>query len=177
MKKRYLGALCAYFLLSISSANATTINLNAITDAANSAQSLALQAGTYTITPTTDAYTAYSLHLGRANSWVWAYEYSSSEIGVIQVGRPPITCGVPGTCFDNANDAFTAQAEASTFTLTSDSTVDFYICDGSDCFSTAGDNVGGLSLELTSVPIPAALWLFVSGFVGILALPKRKNAT
>ena len=54
------------------------------------------------------------------------------------------------------------------FSVMSDSTVRFYIDD-----SYHADNTGGISVEVSQVPIPGALWLLGTGLIGLAGVRKR----
>ncbi|GMQ84123.1 MAG: hypothetical protein BMS9Abin06_0883 [Gammaproteobacteria bacterium] len=70
-------------------------------------------------------------------------------------------------------DALTALATAmpSTFTLSTAGMVGFSIND----LLPLGDNTGGISLNVSAVPVPAAVWLFGSGLLGLVGVARRNR--
>ena len=64
------------------------------------------------------------------------------------------------------------NAVGATFTLLSDATVKFFIND-----AQAGDNIGGMSLNVSAVPIPAAAFLFAPALLGFMGLRRRAQKT
>ena len=70
-------------------------------------------------------------------------------------------------------DALTAlsHAQSSTFTLSNSGVVSFLLTDTANL-----DNRGGMSLSVNAVPIPAAVWLFGSGLIGLIGVARRKKA-
>jgi len=61
-----------------------------------------------------------------------------------------------------------AGAQDSIFTLTTAGFVGFSIRD-----NPLSDNQGGISLNINSVPVPGAVWLFVSGLAGLVGLRRK----
>ena len=70
------------------------------------------------------------------------------------------------------NDAF-ATAISTSFTLTTGADLEFFIKDGPNGYEFSGDNLGGISLA--TIPIPAAVWLFGSGLLGLVGMARRKK--
>ena len=65
-----------------------------------------------------------------------------------------------------------AMAKPSTFTLSTAGMVGFSIND----ILPLGDNTGGISLNIVSaVPVPAAVWLFGSGLLGLVGVARRRE--
>ncbi|NOZ69600.1 MAG: PEP-CTERM sorting domain-containing protein [Deferribacteres bacterium] len=183
--KTILLALGALFIVTnINTANATIIDLNARYNTTSNPVSLFLTKGTYEVTPIGiadggiyNAWNAWGYTYGCDSSgancrtgWINAYSLSSSEFAAV-------------TYYDGIRYAtpYLALANAinSSFTLSIDTTVDFFIAD-----RPYYDNVGGISLNVTAAPAPApvpepsTLLLLGSGFLGVAALRKRiKNLT
>ena len=69
-------------------------------------------------------------------------------------------------------DALTAlsHAQSSMFTLSNSGVVSFWLSK-----TTLLDNRGGMSLSVNAVPIPAAVWLFGSGIIGLIGIARRKT--
>lgn len=149
---------------------ALTLDLSATGDLKNSPRTIFLNAGTYEVTPVVGSFTAFSVNSGIAGTWTWSYRYDSPELGEVAVGRPNQACGADPVCADSAADAFATFAESSMFTLTSGANVDFFICDGPDCFSFGVDNTGGVSLNI--VPEPSTDLLLAAS---LLALTVRTS--
>ncbi|HDY85329.1 MAG TPA: hypothetical protein ENH74_06580, partial [Methylophaga sp.] len=57
---------------------------------------------------------------------------------------------------------------SATFTLLSDATVKLFIND-----SNFKDNVGGMSLNVSAVPVPAAALLFAPALLGFMGLRRK----
>ena len=45
-----------------------------------------------------------------------------------------------------------------------------------DMITDFGDNSGSFSVEVNAVPVPAAIWLFGSGFIGLIGFARRKKS-
>lgn len=173
MPRFIISIACVLVLFVAGSAQALPIivNINAVNDAANSPQTLYLAAGTYQITPisTADggAYTAWSAHLGQANTWVHRYSYSSPEIGQVDIG------GTGSGPYSVDEAAAYATALPSSFTLTSAANVAFFVCDGPGCYSYAYDNRGGVSLQIVPEPASASLLSVATVVLGTASLRRR----
>ena len=144
---------------------------------------LMLSAGTYSVTQigtadggAYDAWNAWGANrvsgcddngAGCRNGWLNSYAISSNDFD--QTASNKNRYDSPLTALQNAVD--------STFTLTSDTLVDFSIKD-----SAYGDNVGGVSLRVASVasqavPEPASmLGLLAVGSIGVSSLKRKKKA-
>ena len=68
------------------------------------------------------------------------------------------------------NSAYTAIANPITFTLANAQSVNFFVFD-----NPYGDNRGGISLQVSSVPAPATVWLFGSGLIGLTDIARRRR--
>lgn len=64
------------------------------------------------------------------------------------------------------------NALSTTFTLTATSIVKFFIRD-----QPYRDNVGGMSLNVSEVPVPAAAFLFAPALLGFLGLRRKAKNT
>ncbi len=162
-------------MVNVNIANAAIINLNALSNTTTNPVSLSLTAGTYNITPigTADGgdYNAWNAwgHTSGCDSsgancitgWLNRYSLSSSEFA-------PVTYS-DGNKYQTPLLAL-ANAIDSSFTLTIDTTVDFFITD-----DPYWDNEGGMSLRVDPVPVPTAIWLFGSGLIGLLGITRHKR--
>jgi hypothetical protein len=78
-----------------------------------------------------------------------------------------------GTVFPDAIAAL-ANAPSSTFTLTNDANVSFFIRD-----TAYGDNVSGMSLRVSgdtiAIPIPGTLWLVGPALAALMGFARRKH--
>jgi hypothetical protein len=170
-----MAALTAAFGPSEANAAIATVNLNARLNVTRiTAVDIVLDEGTYVASP------APRLGPDAWNAWGWVSvdssgEYEPGDEGwlnsyVIEVD------GVRHDVWDGLIHPTAAAAFASMQPYEFDvfvdaSTVLFYI----DDFPLFRDNVGGLSLEISNVPIPGAIWLLGSGVLGLTALRRRKT--
>lgn len=175
-------------------AGATIINLNGdkaidySNEVASDAVKLALGPGTYEVTFTEDEYTAFNRWSASsgcdANGGNCRRGWENSAYVQIGVdwdnhfllgnggGYGPIA---DGGYFDSAADSLAHAAGYSyRFTLNSATDVFFYIGD-----DNLGDNNGGVSLLVRSVPAPAGWLLSLAGFgmIGLLLARRRKVGT
>ncbi len=167
MKKIRTAGLLAMTITvgGISHAHAAIVNLDAVAHTISSPLVLTLDPGTYTVTPIGvadgGAYNAWSAW-NDPDRWVNNYSLSSSEFEAYTMQD-----GVEYTTDTMA----LANALSTSFTLTSTTDVNFYIWD-----SYYLDNLGGISLNISSVPVPAAAWLFGSGLIGLIGVARRSRA-
>ena len=149
--------------------NAAIININSVSNTTQNPVSVYFDAGTHILNPIGVAdggnYNAWSTHIGAAGSWLWRYNISSNELGIIEVNHLPYS--------QTEMDAF-ATAVSASFTLTTGAFVDLYVYDGPGGYAYAGDNYGGISLS--TVPVPPAIWLFGTGLIGLFSATGRKKA-
>ena len=129
-----------------------------------------LEAGDYRVLPigVTDGglYNALNPWGDEPNGWFHVYSISSASIDANQF---------PGTFWENNRGVFQnyrtdlialANAPIEHFTLLSNEDVSFYIADG-----TYSDNAGGISIDVTVVPVPSSVVLLLSG-MGLLLRQK-----
>ena len=145
-------------------AKASLVNINARINGKTNPIILYLDAGTYNVTPIGindgGLYNAWDYY-GSHHTWINRYMVSSNEFDPFLVG----------THVNYRTDLEAlAHAESTSFTLVSDEYVNFYVAD-----TNYADNIGGISLNVTPVPLPGAIWLLGSGFVGLIGLKYKKN--
>lgn len=165
------GALVAALFLLASTANAATVNLNAVT---GNEVTLDLTAGTYEVTPIDEpnvAWNAWSTDgdvsgcdaNGENCSQGFLHQYSISIAGVSTLVANGGRYATAQLAFDNASSFV--------FSIASNQLVSFRIRD-----SHYLDNLGGVSLRVNAVPLPAAAWLFLSAIGGMAGLKRFKRA-
>ncbi len=169
LKTKLAKLLLFLFIIGFGGhAYAALINLDARTNNYDNPVSKFFRAGTYSVFPIgkTDGgdYNAWSAWShGEKGHWLNPYYMESKEFKKVEIGQ--------WTRYDSDLLALD-KAENTTFTLSSDGYVKFFIKD-----NPISDNRGGISLKINSVPIPGALWLFGSGLVGLIGLRRvRKNS-
>lgn len=144
---------------------------------------LALTAGDYTVTPVSSSSTPGALF----TAWsAWAVNGGCGLNGLCDQGflngyrvntldDPDVTVW-DNLVYQTEASAF-ANAISYNFTLLTAGTVDFYLIDGAGLL---GDNRGGVSLSVaaSTIPVPAALPLFLSaiGGLGLIGWRRRKAA-
>lgn len=172
--KNLLIAL-GFLVMAPLTANAATVHLDAKTNTSSNAVQLNLKAGTYSITPfKDDTYTAWNAWssvtgcsadgTGCSKGWVNNYSFTTPS-GTTNVRTSD-------TSRYATADLALLNALSSTFTLLSDATVEFFI---SDTFYR--DNIGGMSLNVSAVPVPAALFLFAPALLGFMGLRLKAQKT
>jgi len=167
MKKIFI--LLGLFILAPLTANAAVVDLNALTTTTANPVELNLTAGTYNVTPFAGTFTSWNAwgptsgcdNTGAncSRGWINNYSIDTPELGTFLVsdgGR----YATPELALMNAL--------STTFTLLSDATVKFFISD-----TPYTDNVGGMSLNVSQVPIPAAAFLFAPALLGFLGLRRK----
>lgn len=194
MRKLTIFALAAVAALAFAApVGATVVNLdghaNASTDG-STAKRVSLDAGTYNVMFTQDDYTAFSrwngnsgcdgngTHCGQGweNSAVIAFGGQSFYFGDSD-GNGGYGPNLDGSYYVSAAQSFAhAGVYSHLFTLAAPGDVSFYIFD-----DRLSDNRGGISLSITSVPVPEpAGWpLLLVGFgaIGVMTYKRRKSAS
>lgn len=140
------------------------VDINAFTSHDSNGVALQLQAGSYTLRPisqgTGGGYTAWNAGWETPGLWL-----SNYYVDLPGMDRKWFGGGAgysdPGTAFANAGGPFS-------FTLSDPGTVYFGIVD-----SSYEDNFGGVSLRITSVPLPSGLLLLAPGLAGLAVIRKR----
>jgi hypothetical protein len=183
IRNSFLYVFSALFFLGIlcTETQASIVNINSLSNNESNPVNLTLQAGTYDVTPigtaqggafnSWNAWNGGQVVGGDANGancvvgWINNYFIYSQELSELFFSD--------GIRYKTSLLALD-HAVGTTFTLVSDAIVSFYIKDGTNG-STAWDNRGGMSLNVTSTatPIPGAIWLLGSGLFGFIAF-KRK---
>lgn len=172
------GAAAVLALVGVTSAAPTIININGRTNHILNPVQLFFEAGTYTLDPIGVAdgglYNAISYGAGqgpgRYKSWHWWYWMESPELGVVAINTPQ-------AYLNYEMDAF-AAAVSTTFSLSTDADVKFYILDGPGGYAYAGDNIGGISLRVSSGarPIPAPCGVVLASLgAGLVGWLRRRR--
>ena len=169
---------------------AATVDLDGFSNASldgSNGVSVALGAGTYKLTFTTGAYTAFSRFSGESGcdgsggNCSQGFENSARYISgatTYLFGDGAGTGGIGpvsgGAYYDTAARSFANSGKySSLLTLAAPGTVKFFIYD-----DNLGDNRGGISLSVAGVPEPATWGLMILGFgaVGFAARRRRYAA-
>lgn len=166
------GVLFALLLLS-STAHAQIVNIDALNNRfITSPVSIFLTAGTYTVevigTADGGAYDTWHFQneviagcdgAGTNCAVGWINRYRIDSVGL----AAPVSIQSANEHYETPAISL-ANALDTSFVLLSDALVDFSIVD-----SFYPDNSGGMSLEVSAVPVPGAALLFFSGFAAITA--------
>jgi hypothetical protein len=168
---------------------AATVNLDGVANASldgSNAASVALGAGTYKLTFTQDAFTAFSRFSGQSGcdgsggNCSQGFENSARYIiggttylfgdGAGSGGIGPVS---GGAYYDTAAHSFANSGKYSAlFTLAAPSNVKFFIYD-----DYLGDNRGGISLSVAGVPEPATWGLMILGFGAVGFAARRRKSS
>lgn len=171
------------------------------TDLASNTNSIVYQSfgpGTYNIMPTLDLFTAWSrwttnrgcdepagtlCNKGFEHSFAFFMPETAEPVGEVNKTNVEPTdntkTNLVNYAFPYTSSFYESMEEAyasvegmvmASFTLDSEQDVGFYIHD-----NKIGDNRGGVSIEVSAVPLPASLPLLIAGLGGI-ALIRRKKA-
>lgn len=164
-------------IVAPGAANAAIVNISAKENTIDNKVNVLLDTGnTYVASgiPTPDwigddSWTAWLL--GGPNIVSSPTPYASGLTGWLNLYFIEVD-GVPERIWDGllhptAESAFLNMPDH-IFSVISDPTVKFYIHD-----SHHQDNSGGVSLEVSQVPIPGALWLLGTGLIGLAGARKR----
>jgi hypothetical protein len=165
--------LLASTLLAASfSINAATVNLDALTSTNLNPVELNLTAGTYNVNPFAGAFTSWNAWGSSTGCDSTGANCSKGWINNYSITTPTETIFTSNSIrYASANLALLNSLSTS-FTLLSDATVKFFIND-----SNYGDNIGGMSLNVSAVPIPAAAFLFAPALLGFMGLRRKaKNS-
>lgn len=202
---RLLKRICAGILLfaPFITAHAVTVDVNASVNGFGAPVEVFLTAGTYNVTPIGiaqgGAYNSYIIwdtascadpngctptSPTTVTGWLNRYIVTSPNLVSATVGGNPVAL-MPDPS-DPANDLYMASddlyyptellalaaAVSSTFTVNSDGFVGFAI---SDSLTALTDNTGGMSLDVTPIPLPPAVWLFGAGLIGLAGIARRNT--
>lgn len=183
-------------VLAANATSAMTVDVNAREFGRGNPLDVFLPAGTYTITPIGQADGgAYNSYLAWSSStctdpsgctptspatvrgWSHSYFVESENLESASADGSPLTIedntasAWDGLLYPNDLLAL-ANAVPMEITLSDDGDVGFFIRDSQNALS---DNSGGVSLDVTLVPLPASLWLLVSGLVWLGAYRARSR--
>ena len=171
--------LVAGLALASRSEATTIIDIDARINTTTNPVTHFFAAGTYDVTPigvaaggAYDAWNAWGFVAGCdsngencSNGWINSYSLSAPGLGV-----PAQTFSDGGryaTPLQALNAAISTQ-----FTIATSGTVNFFITD-----NPYTDNLGGMSLHVTSQPIPepSTVLLFSTGMVGLIGFARRRR--
>ena len=170
MKKKMLAGLVTGFLMfgMVGMVNAAIININARTSTTTNPVVEYFTAGTYDVIPigvedggTYNAWNAWGYVNLPHSGWINSYSLSSDEFDAFTV-YDGVKYATDLLALDNAI--------TTSFTLTSNGYVNFFITD-----SPYSDNIGGISLNVNPVPVPAAVWLLGTGLAGLVGTRIRRK--
>jgi hypothetical protein len=164
-----------------AAAKAAIINLDGIanssTDGSN-AVSVLLGPGTYDVAPVIGSYTAFNPFSAVADcdpsgancakGWNWRLRTVADQPIILD---PGFDFPVPGQYFATEALAFANAPGLGKFTLTTATTMKFWIPDAIFFL----DNDGGVSFSLTAVPEPASWALMIGGFGLTGAVLRRRR--
>lgn len=184
---QFLLPLLACF--SLTSAHAVVVNIegNSVYWASHPGDTILLSAGTYQITPigianggTYNAWNAWGsgatgcdtagvCSRGYLNSYSF-YQVNAGWGTLVNMGG----LVVDGSAIAYGSEMLAlANAQSSIITLQHADYLRFFVYDGESWYS---DNIGGMSLKVESVPVPAAVWLLGSGLFGMIGVARPKAA-
>ncbi len=155
----------AVFLWS-ATIKAAIVNIDALTNTPSNPVTLFLAAGSYDVTPIgiSDGgqYNAWDANITDAvPSWVNAYSISSDQFATFRTWD---------LVFYTSDLLALENANSASFTLTTPGNVNFFNAD-----SFFPDNGAGMSLQISSVPIPSAVWLLLTGISALLGITRRQR--
>ena len=189
--KSFAYAAVAAAALALGSAHATVVNISTALNGnpvsidlggglTGVGTTLSLAAGSYTVTPVDTSFAGATFDAANrfgnvnlpATGWEWDYFYSIGGADGIAVGDGA-QGGLNNPAYrGSAAAAFAAAPAPTTFTLASATDVTFYWLD--DAF---GDNIGGVSLNVTSaVPEPGSMALMLAGVAALALRARRRRA-
>ena len=184
-------------VLAANATSAMTVDVNAREFGGGNPLDVFLPAGTYTVTPIGQADGgAYNSYLAWGSStctdpsgctptspsgvtgWSHAYSVESENLEAASADGSPLPIeDNTTTAWDRLlypNDSLAlANAVPMEITLSEDSSVGFFIRDSQN---TLSDNSGGVSLDVTLVPLPASVWLLVSGLAWLATYHARNRS-
>jgi hypothetical protein len=165
-------ALLGLITMAPITANAATVNLDALSNTNLNPVELNLTAGTYNVNPFMGAYTSWNAWGTVSGCDSNGANCSKGWINNYSITTPTETIFTSNGVRYKTADLALLNALSTSFTLLSDATVKFFIKD-----SNYSDNIGGISLNVSSVPVPAAAFLFAPALLGFMGLRRKaKNS-
>lgn len=171
--KTLLGAaVLSIILLSVGSVNASIVDIDARSSAGSN---VSLSAGDYVVswvgTADGGAFDAWSAWSGVD---YYGVDHWLNQI-LVTTSAGPFAHGTGSAPWYLTPGEALAAAQGATFhlSLATAEAVNFMVPD-----NIFGDNRGGVSLSVTTapVPIPGAVWLLGSGLVGLIGARRKKKA-
>lgn len=169
MKNTLLAsAFIATLLSSPACATTTIVNLSATNPTYAVAQVSLLAHTNYVVSLVQATYTAFAPASPAAGNWADYFKYSTDNVNFSYYG----TLSARYDTAANAFAAYSAQAPLA-FNFPTATTLYFQI---GDSLSSLGDDTGGTSIRVTTVPEPAAWAMMLTGFgiIGLAARQRRK---
>lgn len=188
MKTFMLACAAGAAMLAAPLSAATIVNVDGKANsslAGGNAVQVALEAGTYKLSFTQDAFTAFSRWSGESNcnaDGAMCRQGWENSVRIL-LGDQNIGFGdrdgtgnygpIPsGGWYQTAALSFAnAAAYTTQFTLQAPGNVGFYIYD-----NAIGDNRGGVSLSISAVPEPATWAMLIMGFGAVGMASRRRRA-
>jgi hypothetical protein len=164
--------LLALFIMAPITENAATVDLDAVINTNPNPVELKLKGGTYKVTPIAGRTFAAWNYWGRTNGCSCGADCRRASLNNYSITTPT------ESIFMSDGDRYSTptlallNALSTTFTLTKTTIVNFFIPD-----QPYRDNLGGMSLNVSEVPVTAAAFLFSPALLGFLGLRRKTKNT